>query len=195
MNGTPGASMPPAAGPGNADNYIIGKNTRPANPTPLSAPQEQQVRDLYYKNVRAKCAPEIEGTKTLESGAPCCNHIADSHTAFASCALGRTLTMIYACRAPRLAMNACMLQYQNQDELDRARSEWFTLAEERQKARQEHKRKLEEARGKHKEWWNLDDSGRLQGKRVEVGGEGAVRREENRVDASGVRRGGVWGGT
>ncbi|KAF2628883.1 hypothetical protein BU25DRAFT_465861, partial [Macroventuria anomochaeta] len=58
---TPGASMPPAAGPGNADNYIIGKNTRPANPTPLSAPQEQQVRDLYYKNVRAKCAPEIEG--------------------------------------------------------------------------------------------------------------------------------------
>lgn len=61
---TPGASMPPAAGPGNADNYIIGKNTRPANPTPLSAPQEQQVRDLYYKNVRAKCAPEIEGAST-----------------------------------------------------------------------------------------------------------------------------------
>ncbi|KAF3049550.1 hypothetical protein E8E11_003192 [Didymella keratinophila] len=175
MNGTPGASMPPAAGPGSADNYIIGKNTRPANPTPLSAPQEQQVRDLYYKNVRAKCADEIE--------------------AFASCALGRTLTMIYACRAPRLAMNACMLQYQNQDELDKARSEWFALAEERKKARQEHKRKLEEARGKHKEWWNLDDSGRLQGKRVELGGEGATRREENKVDASGVRRGGVWGGT
>jgi COX assembly protein 1 len=92
-------------------------------------------------------------------------------------------------------MNACMLQYQNQDELDAARSEWFELAEERKKARQEHKRKLEEARGKHKEWWNLDDSGRLQGKRVEVGGDGVVRREENKVDASGVRRGGVWGGT
>ena len=59
---TPGASMPPAAGPGTADHYIIGKNTKPANPTPLSAPQEQQVRDLYYKNVRAKCATEIEGT-------------------------------------------------------------------------------------------------------------------------------------
>ena len=28
--------------------------------------------------------------------------------------------MIYACRTPRLAMNACMLQYQNQDELDAA---------------------------------------------------------------------------
>ncbi|KAF1926310.1 uncharacterized protein M421DRAFT_422999 [Didymella exigua CBS 183.55] len=100
--------------------------------------------------------------------------------------------MIYACRAPRLAMNACMLQYQNQDELDRARSEWFELAEERKRARREHKRRLEDARGKHKEWWNLDDSGRLMGKKAE---EGAGRREENRVDASGVTRGGVWGGT
>lgn len=104
--------------------------------------------------------------------------------------------MIYACRAPRLAMNACMLQYQTQDELDAARSEWFALAEERQQARREHKRRLEEARSKHKEWWNLDDEGRLQGKRVEEGGSGVVRREEGgRVDAGGVRRGGVWGGT
>jgi COX assembly protein 1 len=39
--------------------------------------------------------------------------------------------MIYACRQPRLAMNSCMLQYQNQDELDKARLEWFALAEER----------------------------------------------------------------
>ncbi|KAG9200696.1 hypothetical protein G6514_006715 [Epicoccum nigrum] len=177
MSGTPGASTPPSAAPtGDADLYIIGKNTRPANPTPLSAPQEQQVRDLYYKNVRAKCAPEIE--------------------AFAQCALGRTLTMIYACRTPRLAMNACMLQYQNQDELDAARSEWFQLAEERQQARREHKKKLEESRNKHKDWWNLDDQGRLQGKRLEEGGTGVQRREEgSKVDSSGVRRGGVWGGT
>ncbi|KAJ4982546.1 hypothetical protein SVAN01_11958 [Stagonosporopsis vannaccii] len=103
--------------------------------------------------------------------------------------------MIYACRAPRLAMNACMLQYQNQAELDAARSEWFALAEERKRARAEHKRKLEDARNKHKEWWNLDDEGRLQGRRVEDGGHGVTRREESRVDASGVRRGGVWGGT
>ena len=119
----------------------------------------------------------------------------NTHPAFAQCALGRTLTMIYACRPQRLTMNACMLQYQNQDELDRARSEWFELAEERKRARAEHKRRLEDARGKHKEWWNLDDSGRLQGKRVESGGEGVQRREENRVDGSGVRWGGVWGGT
>ena len=47
----------------------------PSNPTPLSAPQEQQVRDLYYKNVRAKCADEIKGTSllhtVLESGSEC----------------------------------------------------------------------------------------------------------------------------
>ena len=42
------------------DRMIIGSNASPTNPTPLSAPQEQQVKDLYYKNVRAKCAGEIE---------------------------------------------------------------------------------------------------------------------------------------
>jgi COX assembly protein 1 len=44
------------------DRVIVGSNKLPSNPTPLSAPQEQQVRDLYYKNVRAKCAEEIEST-------------------------------------------------------------------------------------------------------------------------------------
>ena len=33
----------------------------PRNPVPLSAGQEQQVRDLYYKRVRTKCADEIRG--------------------------------------------------------------------------------------------------------------------------------------
>lgn len=31
------------------------------NPLPLSAAQEGQVRDLYYKRVRAHCADEIRG--------------------------------------------------------------------------------------------------------------------------------------
>jgi hypothetical protein len=44
------------------DRILVGSNKQPSNPTPLSAPQEQQVRDLYYKNVRAKCAVEIEST-------------------------------------------------------------------------------------------------------------------------------------
>jgi COX assembly protein 1 len=100
--------------------------------------------------------------------------------------------MIYACRTPRLAMNACMLQYQNQDELDKARAEWFQLAGERKRAREEHARKLEDARSKHKEWWNLDENGKVQGKRVEEFG---GRREENRTDERGVMRGGIYRGT
>ena len=35
------------------------------NPLPLSAGQEQQVRDLYYKRVRGYCADEIRGTHAL----------------------------------------------------------------------------------------------------------------------------------
>ncbi|KAF1914458.1 hypothetical protein BDU57DRAFT_500838 [Ampelomyces quisqualis] len=157
------------------DRMIVGSNTVPSNPTPLSAPQEQQVRDLYYKNVRAKCAAEIE--------------------AFAQCAMGRTVTMIYACRSSRLSMNACMLQYQNQDELDAARLEWFQLAGERKREREEYARRVEDARNKHKEWWSLDEGGRLQGKRLEDGGQGVRRREENRVDEKGVVRGGIYRGT
>ncbi|KAF1851567.1 uncharacterized protein K460DRAFT_37191 [Cucurbitaria berberidis CBS 394.84] len=154
------------------DRMVVGTNTLPSNPTPLSAPQEQQVRDLYYKNVRAKCAKEIE--------------------TFAQCALGRTFTMMYTCRPARLAMNACMLQYQNQDELDKARQEWFALAGERKKQREEHQRQLEDARHKHKEWWNLDDQGRTMGRKAEGG---LRRKEENRVDDRGVTRGGIYRGT
>ena len=31
------------------------------NPLPLSASQEAQVRDIYYKRVRSRCADEIKG--------------------------------------------------------------------------------------------------------------------------------------
>ncbi|KAF2661980.1 hypothetical protein K491DRAFT_586244 [Lophiostoma macrostomum CBS 122681] len=128
----------------------------PSNPTPLSAPQEQQVRDLYYKNVRDKCAVEIE--------------------AFAACALGRTLTMVWKCRDQKLAMNSCMVQYQGQEELDKARAEWFQLAGERRRNKEEIARQTEEARRKHKEWWNLDETGKLQGRRAEVDGDEKGRR-------------------
>lgn len=40
-------------------------NGSPLNPTrkplPLSASQESQVRELYYKRVRNKCADEVRG--------------------------------------------------------------------------------------------------------------------------------------
>lgn len=35
------------------------------NPLPLSASQESQVRDLYYKRVRGYCANEIRGKRSL----------------------------------------------------------------------------------------------------------------------------------
>ena len=36
----------------------------PRDPAPLSAAQEQQVRELYHKRVRTKCADEIRGNPT-----------------------------------------------------------------------------------------------------------------------------------
>lgn len=87
-----------------------------------------------------------------------------------------------------------MLQYQNMEEMDKARQEWFELAGERKKQREEHAKRLEDARHKHKEWWNLDEQGRTVGKKAEqVTGRGLRRREENRVDDVGVTRGGVYG--
>lgn len=68
-------------------------------------------------------------------------------------------------------MNSCMVQYQGQEELDKARAEWFQLAGERRRQKEELARKTEEARRKHKEWWNLDpETGKLQGKKAEVEG-------------------------
>jgi len=41
-----------------------GVDIRTFSPLPLTASQEQQVRDIYYKNVRVKCDPEIRGIYT-----------------------------------------------------------------------------------------------------------------------------------
>jgi COX assembly protein 1 len=65
-------------------------------------------------------------------------------------------------------MNSCLLQYQGPEEMDKARAEWFTLAGERRRQKEEEQRKLEEARRQHKEWWNLDEHGKLMGKKAEV---------------------------
>lgn len=121
----------------------------PSNPTPLSAPQEQQVREIYYRNVRAKCAKEIE--------------------AFALCAKNRTFSMAWACRDSKLTMNSCLLSYQKPEEMDKARAEWFALAGERKRAKEERARKEEEARRKHREWWGIaDPEGRFQERVVHV---------------------------
>ncbi|KAL2828126.1 cytochrome c oxidase biogenesis protein Cmc1 like-domain-containing protein [Aspergillus pseudoustus] len=96
------------------------------NPLPLSAAQEQEVKQLYYKRVRALCAPEIK--------------------AFAECAVNRTVTATWVCRTQRLAMNSCMVAHAKPEEEDRAREEWFATHGERRKAKQEELEKTERRR-------------------------------------------------
>ncbi|PGH35348.1 hypothetical protein GX50_01812 [[Emmonsia] crescens] len=96
------------------------------NPLPLSAAQEAQVRDLYYKRVRGHCAPEIKE--------------------FAACAINRTITATWVCRKQRLAMNACMVEHAKPEEEDRAREEWFAGREERRRDRELQEKKTEERR-------------------------------------------------
>ncbi|WEW54847.1 hypothetical protein PRK78_000273 [Emydomyces testavorans] len=96
------------------------------NPTPLSATQEAEVKQIYYKRVRGYCAAEIKE--------------------FAACALNRTVTATWVCRKQRLAMNACMVEHAKPEEEDRAREEWFAGREERRRTREREARLIEERR-------------------------------------------------
>ncbi|KAI9855837.1 MAG: hypothetical protein M1824_005826 [Vezdaea acicularis] len=146
------------------------------NPLPLSASQEQQVRDLYYARVRGKCASEIKSLSTepfplcsLYSPFPlpyptlilplCLSSPINTPTGFAECAINRTVSATWACRTQRLAMNACMVQHATRDEEDRAREEWFATRLERRREREEKERQIEEKRKFHREWWGLDENG------------------------------------
>ncbi|KAF6237633.1 hypothetical protein HO173_004523 [Letharia columbiana] len=108
------------------------------NPLPLSAAQESQVRDLYYKKVRGHCANEIRD--------------------FASCATNRTISATWACRKQRLAMNSCMIQYASQKEQDAAREEWFANMDLRRLEMEEKRRQKVEAEKFFKEWWDIPKS-------------------------------------
>ncbi|PHH86969.1 hypothetical protein CDD83_9472 [Cordyceps sp. RAO-2017] len=111
------------------------------NPLPLSASQEAQVRDLFYSRVRSQCADEIK--------------------AFAACALGRTFSVSFACRAEHRAMNGCMKLHATQAEHDAAREEWFARRVERQRQR-EHRAKVAAAQEDFmREWWGLPEDVRL----------------------------------
>ncbi|GAM87419.1 hypothetical protein ANO11243_054430 [Dothideomycetidae sp. 11243] len=112
------------------------------SPLPLSASQEAQVREIYHRNVRNKCADEVRETD------------------FAACATNRTLTAPFVCRAQRRAMNTCMLQFATQDEQDRAREEWFATRDLRRRERELKEEKRKEQEKFHREWWGLDDQGR-----------------------------------
>ncbi|KAH7313611.1 cytochrome c oxidase biogenesis protein Cmc1 like-domain-containing protein [Stachybotrys elegans] len=115
------------------------------NPLPLSASQEAQVRDVYYKRVRRLCADEIK--------------------AFAECAVGRSFTVAWACKEQHRAMNSCMASHATRAEHDAARQEWFSMRQERQRKR-EAKAKVAAAQEEFmREWWGLPEEVRLSKKR------------------------------
>ncbi|PSR79805.1 cytochrome c oxidase biogenesis protein Cmc1 like-domain-containing protein, partial [Coniella lustricola] len=115
------------------------------NPLPLSASQEAQVRDIFYDRVRKQCADEIK--------------------AFAECALGRTFTVPFACRAPHRVMNGCMKAHATPQEQDAAREEWFAQRQERARARIEKQKRKEEQARFMREWWGLEESERDEARR------------------------------
>ncbi|KAI9038672.1 uncharacterized protein KD926_010512 [Aspergillus affinis] len=142
------------------------------NPLPLSAAQESEVKQIYYKRVRALCAPEIKGSSTLPYPAPSspilsyptptthqqymslkpitqqdpANPSYLPYTAFAECAVNRTVTATWVCRTQRLAMNSCMVAHAKPEEEDRAREEWFSTHEERKRAKEDELAQVEKRR-------------------------------------------------
>ncbi|KAL5314999.1 hypothetical protein ACEPPN_017649 [Leptodophora sp. 'Broadleaf-Isolate-01'] len=118
------------------------------NPLPLSSGQEAQVRELYHARVRGYCAAEIKS--------------------FAECALGRTLTAPFKCRAQNRAMNTCMIAHATQAEQDAAREEWFGLRLKRQKDREAKEARKKEQEKFHREWWGLPQADREGDKGREV---------------------------
>ncbi|KAF2169959.1 hypothetical protein M409DRAFT_64366 [Zasmidium cellare ATCC 36951] len=122
-----------------------------ASPLPLSASQEAQVRELYFKRVRQKCADEVRD--------------------FAACCTHRTFTATFMCRREQKAMNNCMMQYATQAEQDAARREWFETIDKRREEREAKEVKRREDERFWREWWDKD-LGRKPGQGKKEEGEG-----------------------
>lgn len=107
-------------------NHPQAANINLRNPLPLSAAQEAQVKDLYYKRVRRLCDPEIKE--------------------FAACARGRTISATWTCREQRFKMNSCMVLHARPEEEDKAREEWFEGIQARRREREEKSKEVERRR-------------------------------------------------
>lgn len=133
------------------------------NPLPLSATQEGQVREIYYKRVRNLCADEIRGKfESRSMFLVTFRRIDATIPDFASCALNRTFSATWKCRAQRLAMNSCMIGHAGQEQQDAAREEWFATRDERIRQKQEKEARKKEQEKFHREWWGmppLEESG------------------------------------
>lgn len=115
------------------------------SPLPLSAAQEAQVKDIYYKRVRGHCAREIRGRSRFYFPLPTYDNYRlhqprssplTGFSEFAECAVGRTISATWICRDQRLSMNSCMVAHATRAEEDAAREEWFSSREERRKKRE-----------------------------------------------------------
>ena len=128
------------------------------SPLPLSASQETQVRELYFKRVRSKCADEVRGqSQNLIPRALTSNCTTDRNLLdFAACCTNRTFTATFYCRTQQKAMNDCMVRFATQEEQDAARGEWFATMDKRREEREqkEEKRKVDEKFWR--EWWDKD---------------------------------------
>ena len=105
-------------------------------PLPLSASQETQVREIYHRRVRNKCANEVRD--------------------FATCCTARTFTATLFCRKQQKAMNQCMMQYATQEERDEARKEWFEGFDQRAKEKEEKEARRKKDEVFWKEWWDKE---------------------------------------
>ena len=74
---------------------------------------------------------------------------------FADCALGRTITAPFKCRAQNRAMNTCMVAHATQKEQDAAREEWFATRMLRAREREQREERRKEQEKFHREWWGL----------------------------------------
>src|SRR3954452_3975097 len=160
MDMAPTPTSIPSPSPPATSQPLTSRQSNLTTPLPLSASQEAQVRALYYANVRARCAREIQQ--------------------FAACALNRTITVTWMCRAQRLAMNSCMVAHATVEEEDRAREEWLRGREERRRERERETKAVEERRREVIELIKRQEE------------KESVRDEQSR--RTGKAEGGDWGG-
>jgi len=81
--------------------------------------------------------------------------------------MGRTLTVSFACAAPKRAMNSCLKDHATPAEQDAAREEWFALRLERQRERERRAAKKAGQEDFLREWWGLPEADRERRRREE----------------------------
>jgi COX assembly protein 1 len=135
-------------------------NGAPLNPTrkplPLSASQESQVRELYHKRVRNKCAEQVRGIHPRKHCSQKRSVIDQCSSDFAACCSTKTFTATFSCRPQQKAMNSCMNHYATRAEEDAAREEWFATMDSRREERLAKEKKRVEDEKFWKDWWDKE---------------------------------------